>query len=408
MSHSFLDGRIGKVGYDYIDMDEDPSNDDTGHGTHVAGIIADVTQGTRVTIMPIRVMSKEGGLISNFINAMKEARLAGAKIINASLTSDSCNNALEQAILEMTRSGVTVVIAAGNKEKNVADVCPAHMSASGVIVVSAVVYTNGEWIKSAYSNFGATVDISAPGNYIKSCGPSNSFIYKSGTSMSTPHISAACALMKIISPSMSPSGQESKLKEIEAPLSLGVPGYPQLNLLVPSQLMMASDTIVMREGDTLAAYSIAPTASIGAVETVFSDADIAAVGDGALLTGLAPGETTLTVQTANGLTGTASVTVVPASQYTVVTLPADTAEIGNNAFADSDSVYEFALPEGVLTIGDGAFAGCDLLCRLNLPAGVTSIGDNAFAGCPNLIVRCEDDSYALAYCVENSIDILVN
>ena len=84
--HPFLTDRLITGGHDYGDNDDDSTSDPFGHGTNVAGVVADCTPGAAVMIYPIRVLNESGGgKTSNVSNAIREATQAGVRIINLSL-----------------------------------------------------------------------------------------------------------------------------------------------------------------------------------------------------------------------------------------------------------------------------------------------------------------------------------
>jgi len=88
--HSLISSRLGALGYDYVDRDNDPTNDLNGHGTRVAGIISDCSQSLPVYIYPIRVLDENAdGKLSNVVCGVLEAIEAGVDVINLSLSTYS-------------------------------------------------------------------------------------------------------------------------------------------------------------------------------------------------------------------------------------------------------------------------------------------------------------------------------
>ncbi|GEM_PF-2566216 len=187
-SHSMLRERL-VTGYDFIDNDTTPQ-DGHGHGTHVSGTIVDCTPGLNVTIMPVRVLGNDGrGTFSIVGQGIRYAARSGAAVINLSLGGNH-SSYVDEAVEVALNQGVTVVVAAGNESDDTAKYCPAHIS--GCITVAAV---NSSKQKANFSNYGNAVDIVAPGVGIKSSIPGGGYASWNGTSMATPHVSAAAAML---------------------------------------------------------------------------------------------------------------------------------------------------------------------------------------------------------------------
>jgi len=194
--HEALAGKIAPGGYDFIDMDDDPSNDGHSHGTHVAGIVADCTQNLNVKILPVRVLGDNGtGYASTVGNGVKYAADKGAKVINLSLTGPH-SMYYEDSITYAMGKNAAVVAAAGNTGGDTADLCPSHIDA--IIVVSSIAQ-NG--LLASTSCRGNSVDFAAPGVLINSCVPGpEKYAVKSGTSMSAAFVSAAAAMYCLFRP----------------------------------------------------------------------------------------------------------------------------------------------------------------------------------------------------------------
>ncbi len=220
-----------------------PSEDENSswHGTHVAGTIAATTDNNEgvagvswgAKILPLRVLGLCGGYSSDIIDAMRWAagfRVYGvpantnpAKVINLSLGgSHRCSRSYQDAINEITKAGVTIVVAAGNNAENSASTQPANCN--NVISVAA---TNRQGTLSYYSNFGQLVDISAPGGSFYATASSgvlslsnsgtddpvsSTYKYLQGTSMAAPHVSGVISLMLSLRPGLSPARIEELIK----------------------------------------------------------------------------------------------------------------------------------------------------------------------------------------------------
>ena len=187
---------IGNI-YTEIHPDNDP-DDDYGHGTHVSGIIAAADNALGIKgvaplakIMPIKVLDSSGyGWNSDIATGIYYAVNNGAKIINMSLGSSSPSTTLKNAIDYAVANNVLVVAAAGNSSSYTYSSYPA--SYSNVVSVAA---SDEDGYKAYFSNWGK-VDITAPGDSILSSLPGNKYASWSGTSMASPFVAGAAALIE--------------------------------------------------------------------------------------------------------------------------------------------------------------------------------------------------------------------
>ncbi len=276
LNHPDLQGKL-VPGYDFIrDVASagdgngiDPNPDDVGdgdgiaiassfHGTHVAGTIAAATNNTtgvagigwNVKVMPLRALGKGGGNDYDVAQAIRYAAgLANdsetvpslvADVINLSLGGPSHSSALDQAISDARAAGVIIVAAAGNETSQVLfypAALPGVVSVSAVDMNKALVY---------YSNFGATIDVAAPGGdmtkdingdsrpdgILSTVGDDSAFNgtikfsygFYQGTSMAAPHVAGVAALMKAVKPAMTPADFDAYLASGSITEDLGVPG----------------------------------------------------------------------------------------------------------------------------------------------------------------------------------------
>ncbi len=210
-------------GYDFFNEDADPM-DDNGHGTHVSGTIGAVGNNNMgvtgvcwtVKIMALKMLNAGGGgYLDDSISAVQYAVNKGAKVINASwggYISQGDSQGLYDAIAAARDAGVLFVAGAGNDNVNNDTAVPPFNPASYDLanVISVMASTNTD-AKAYYSNYGLTsVDIGAPGGDgypygpedILSTVPDSGYDFMSGTSMASPHVAGACALLLSADPCM--------------------------------------------------------------------------------------------------------------------------------------------------------------------------------------------------------------
>ncbi len=191
-------------GYDFINRDGDPM-DDNRHGTHVAGTIGAVGNNDRgvvgvnweVQLMALKFLSASGsGSTADAAEAIIYAADNGAMITSNSWGGGGESQTLKDAIQYAQDKGLLFVAAAGNESKDNDGPNPNYPSSYTHESVIAVAATTDRDALATFSNYGATsVDLGAPGEEIYSTTPGNSYEYLSGTSMATPHVSGAAALI---------------------------------------------------------------------------------------------------------------------------------------------------------------------------------------------------------------------
>ncbi|GAA0742881.1 S8 family peptidase [Dactylosporangium roseum] len=210
MTHSEFGGRA-RSGYDFVDNDTDAS-DCHGHGTHVAGTIGGTTYGVAkgVQLVGVRVLDCQGsgsysGIIAGIdwvtANAQKPA------VVNMSL-GGGASGVLDQAVRNSVATGVTYAVAAGNENQDACTVSPARTAEA--ITVGAV---DANDTRASFSNYGACVDIFAPGVAITSASRASDAgtTVMSGTSMATPHVAGAAALYLSANPAATPAAVRDAL-----------------------------------------------------------------------------------------------------------------------------------------------------------------------------------------------------
>lgn len=214
------------------------------HGTHVAGTVAAATNNAigvagvafGARIQPVRVLGRGGGALSDISDAIVwasggsvtgvPANANRAEVINLSLGGQqACGGAMQAAIDDAVARGSVVVVAAGNSNSDAASFTPA--GCNNVITVAA---TNRAGARASYSNYGSTIEVSAPGgdgsggsnvlstlNTGTTTASSPSYAFYAGTSMAAPHVAGVVALIQSVSP-RSPAGVLELLQDTARPL----------------------------------------------------------------------------------------------------------------------------------------------------------------------------------------------
>lgn len=221
-------------GYNFVGGVNQENNDPMdyfGHGTHVAGIIAAISNdsgiagmASGVKIMPLKGLSDQGnGSSEDLAQAIYYAVDNGAKVINASWGGYGQDYLINEAVSYAYSKGVTFVAAAGNNNVNldVAYFSPANITCQDQVNINIdcvlTVGANSVYRSiSSYSNLGSPVDIFAPGDEILSLKSNvinsdfsdyvvgGQYLRLSGTSMATPHVAALAALILSKNSSLSP------------------------------------------------------------------------------------------------------------------------------------------------------------------------------------------------------------
>ncbi|MFM7745182.1 MAG: S8 family serine peptidase, partial [Actinomycetota bacterium] len=208
-NHSEFGDRVAQ-GRNTIENVVNPNDttDCNGHGTHVAGTAAGQTFGVApdATIVPVKVLDCYGsgtlaGVVAG-LDWMVTHHQAGVPAVANMSLGGSTSVALNQAVARAVADGITVVVAAGNSALDACKASPANEPLA--VTVGA---TDRYDSRASYSNYGTCVDIFAPGSSVLSAGidDANDDATLSGTSMASPHVAGAAALLLELAPSLAPA-----------------------------------------------------------------------------------------------------------------------------------------------------------------------------------------------------------
>jgi subtilisin family serine protease len=262
--------------------------DPNGHGTHVAGTVGAIDNGSGVVgvapgvrLWSVRILDASGtGLVSWYVCGMdwiaaqrdpvdpSRPLIEAVNMSVAKSGSDDRNcgytnkDAIHKAICRLVASGVTVIAAAGNNSFSASRLIPA--SYNEVITVSALADTDGKpgslggnscfsWGSydrddtfANFSNYGSDVDLIAPGKCIWSTLPGERYGYLSGTSMAAPHVAGAAALWLSSRPGRTPSQVRAALRAVgtlDWTTSTDPDGNPDL-LLNTAHIVAVDDFVI--------------------------------------------------------------------------------------------------------------------------------------------------------------------
>ena len=442
-THPELADRIVETGLNFSSTGQaNGSMDDQGHGTMVAGIIAQNTT-DNVKIKPYKVLGSNGKCsttqiisVVNYILSEKSA----PKVLNLSLggeidKSNPFESMQSELIQSLVAKGITVVVSAGNESSDAGNYSPANIS--NVITVSASTSSN---TMSYYSNFGTVIDIAAPGDniftYTMGGGYTSSY---SGTSFAAPFVTAAAATVLMLDDTLTPTQVESKIKNAAFPIvnntsgvewcGAGILNYTalfednlapeptfsresgayndafSLEITVPEgyKVMYTMDnTIPTLTNGTKYTEPIEITDSINFVAVAINeegksryiplsysviypaDESEFSITDAGAINGYTGDEKSIIVpDTINGITPTeVSSGAFNSTDIKAVVLPESVTKLNSNAFNQAASLTSITAP-GVEDIGIFAFYYCTSLTDVDMP-NVKVVRRSGFEGCRKL------------------------
>jgi subtilisin family serine protease len=410
-SHVDLAGRVAP-GATAIN-DGRGTDDCNGHGTHVAGTAAGTNWGLakQATIVPVRVLDCSGaGSWSGIIAGLDwiAANNGGVPAVANLSLGGGANSSVDAAVSRLHNSGVTVVVAAGNSNANACNYSPARAP-----VAVTVGSTTSSDARSSFSNFGTCLDLFAPGSSITSAWHTSNTATTSisGTSMASPHVAGAAALVLGQRPTLTPN---EVTQVIVSGATTGVvssrgTGSPNrllysdpTNLTPPALAVTTSSLPVGTVGEAWSAQLAAENGTAPYTWSIDGDAGWLSV-DGSSLVGspTAAGTTNITVRVTDSVGGTAtadvSVTVAESVSVTTSSLSGATAGTAYSttlAATGGTGTYTWALASGSLPAG------------LSLSAAGTISGTPTTGGTSSFTVRATDGAARTAT-ASLSIDVTV-
>lgn len=302
ISHEDLAPRIFRP-YDFVQQDSNPTTEDAGsHGTHVSGCAAAISNngkgiaspGANVNIMAIRIDYS----VAQSVLALRYAADNGARVANMSYGGSfplgTRLPALQEALDYGRSKGMLSVGACGNFNENLDTVFDYPTSMENVIGVGA---SDRDDRKAGFSNFNGGTDVYAPGVGILSTLPGNRYVEFDGTSMASPIVAGAAALMFAYNPRLTPARVEQALFLTAKPIGPGakygrIDAYRAMQLVRPDELIASGPTdayiatpagprgqqALVASVDRVTLDGTSVNQSIGAVVVAMAEVDLAKGG----------------------------------------------------------------------------------------------------------------------------------
>ncbi|MDE7106534.1 MAG: leucine-rich repeat protein, partial [Anaeroplasmataceae bacterium] len=411
--HEWFTNRIANGGKNFSTSTNNKKveyEDDQGHGTHVSGIITDLTL-DNVKILPVKVLNSSGiGYASSialgveYVTSLKKSG-ANIRALNMSLggtaTADS-NKLYSDSISEAYDNGILPVVAAGNENTDTSYVTPANISRA--ITVAALANANNIYYRPYYSNYGYYVDVSAPGSAILSARMGGGTVSMSGTSMAAPHVAAAAALIFTEHNEYTHSQVEKLLRDRAVDLGDAGKdkyyGYGMVNLRYIYAELLSDVTFNQTEIECTQPFNLTITHSEATAEIYYTtDGTLPTPENGTLYT--SPIQISHSVKIRAAAYVFEGSTVVSYSNPKEIIYRFGNQDLENCFIVDSESeglVYyqgileDLTVPQvidgvTIRTICSGAFTSTKVV-NVVLPNTVTEIQSNAFCDCKSLETVC--------------------
>lgn len=414
-NHELLKYRVVRTKVDFSTENRGDEMDTLGHGTNVAGAIAKSTP-NNVKIYSYKFYNKNGyGTSSQIRSVVEYIKQSNKKpdIINCSFT-----NPIGTGIYDLTNEGVTAVIAAGNDNKEIT-----NQDFYNYLITAGATNYYGE--PCSFSNYGACVDISAPGEYVYTADMSSNTTYEcvNGTSFSTPITAAACAYVLMEHSKYTPEQVKQEIKKTAIPFKksdcydelygAGIVNFSNIisgtrckdvTANLQSGVYRDDISVELKSANTLADiyYTTDGTLPSKTNGTKYTEpiklTETTRINAVAFARGGTPFHSKFTTLDYYILKDGESEFVVDDGTYwcgikaylgndTNITVPdkingIEVGSIKEGCFKNSN-IESVTLPSSVTAIEQQAFYGCDNLKSINL-SNVKFIGTEAFTNCPSL------------------------
>lgn len=311
-------------GWDFVNNDRDPM-DDQSHGSHCAGTVAAMGNNGvgvigvafRAKIMPLKVLGADGsGTLSAIAAAIRYAAQNGAQVTSNSYGAQGYSQTLADAFAFAKSRNVVNIVAAGNSSADASGFTPAGLPFPDVVTVGASDQSDR---RASFSNFGATVEVAAPGVSILSTVLNGGYASYSGTSMATPHVAGLAALYLRNNPGATQAAVSQRLIDTGVTLQAGTNIGKRINALAMVQPPAPSITSFSpASGQAGAQVSISGANFTGATQVTFNGTSaVFTVSSASSISATVPGSATtgpIRVTTTGG-------TAVSSSNFTVIVPP---------------------------------------------------------------------------------------